>query len=274
MTKLSLLSLAVLALLSCKQPGAHTEPDYPALPEYPRVSVERSFKVDGADTLWLSSTRYSYDSLGRYDKVQYFDEADHLVYALAYAYEGSVATITLINSAGQPRTKYVYTYLDDSYQREPLYVGPYYRDVVHMESYDVSGVQRSAINYTRDAYLRVTQTDGFNIESGTFYNVNLYYPYGADFTQVKHPKSDHETRIQGSCTYADSLCRYELTHTTVLEKGSLTESYTYDDLGRRTSHVGHYAGMTTDSTQYIYHADREYEINHLDQEQIVRYYLK
>lgn len=271
------LSLLLIVLLSLGLWGCHTsdntEPNYPSDPQYPLVAYECEFEMYGADTLWGGRVDYQYDSIGRYLSLTRRDASGNLVQQMNFSYQGNEETMMVYNAQHQLLRKIVFTYLDSSYRREPTYEGPYYRHVVKREEFDAQGTLLVLTNHCYDGHLRIAQTDGFDVESGTLYVSNLYYPYGSDYTVVNNPRSANEEATSGKRTYADSTCHYELSNSKQLKSGLYVQQYTYDTLGRRLTHTGTIADVQVDDIEYIYLDDREYEIDHQNNTQIVRYYL-
>lgn len=271
---LLLAALVLLGFVACHGDSNHVEPDYPTDPQYPMIAYEREFEMYGADTVWGGRVDYEYDSDGRYSTILRSEASGRQVQRMKFVYNGNEETLMVYGAQGQMLRKFVYTYLDDSYRREPAYEGPYYRGVTKCEEFDAQGTRLSLTNNCYDTHRRVAQTDGFDVESGTLYISNLYYPYGSDYTLVKNPKSANEETLSGKRTYADSTCHYELSHSKQLNSGNYVQQYTYDTLGRRITHIGSISNVLVDDIEYIYLDDREYEIDHLNNTQTIRYYLQ
>lgn len=265
--------LMILVLASCGQKVDSHEPDYPANPQYPCVSHSRTFQLDGADTVWMGEERFEYDHRGRFLTVTTYDAARNLLRRITFAYQGNTDTMRVYDGDGRLVRRYVHTYADSAFCRQPAYEGPYYRNVIKLEEYDPAGTLVSLANHTLDAYNRVEQTNGFDIDQGILYKSELFYAYGSDYTIVHNPKSENETMQNGHYTYADSLCRYPLTHSRPLKSGVYEQRFTYDSQGRRTSFTGSIQNVSIDNVEYRYFEKYEEEVDHESGEHIIRYYL-
>lgn len=274
MRRIAVLLVLALSVVACKNTSAPTDPGYPQNPDYPMVAYEREFEMDGADTIWGGRVDYQYDSLGRYLSLTRHDASGQLTQQVEYFYDGVVETMMVYGSQHQLLRKVVYTFLDTSYRREPAYEGAYYRNFIKCEEFDPQGTLLAVTNHCYDNHLRIAQTDGFDVESGILYVSNIYYPYGSDYTVVKNPKSVNEEATNGNCTYADSTCHYPLTNFKQLKSGIYEQHFTYDTLGRRLTHIGTLAGVTVDDIEYVYLDEVEYEIDHANCTQIIRFYKR
>lgn len=272
--KVLLLLLAPILLSACSQVDTKHESFLPAEPSYDRISCCKTFQLDGMDTIWGETEYYKYDNRGRYLSVETFDVSGCLERLITFAYGGCTDTMCVYDAGHRLQRKLIHTYPDSAFLPEPPFEGPFYQHVMRSEIYDMSGTLISLTNNKFDDRLRVTQTDGFDVNDGILYSASVYYEFGADYTIVHNPKTENETVQQGSRTYADTLCRYPLTHLRELSRGKYEERYTYDSLGRRSSYVGNYAGVTVDSIEYMYFPDGIHEIDYENSLHKVRYYYQ